>query len=481
MDFLAGIQSCATIGSSFDELSLSEDSDTPFSISVNKSLSSSLLGGSALNEVYSSKSDNHLDYSLEQSLAEETPESQILMDYLNQNCSTRVSSCEYTIGNEQIDGLDETLISKISGESELSCVSCDDNMSIIDDSEELKRLLDAIDRKNKSDSNEKEIRKNLRNVYDFSDDDEMDCPSTMFQVKVKPITGYTKPCCKSMCNLKVWPSLILQKINGFVANLSKQQIKQSLLDHLYGQRIIDGRVNCIVIMGHCFCKKGFSFLSGVSAYLIDEVFKAFNIGQVSFFHGNELGLREGEACINFTAWLTNFAKNYGNYAPDEETLVISSCYSLKDIFNIYRAECAGPHVSKSYFYKLFDYKFGPKRIDKTLPHIRISSYSTHSQCDECLLLDKFHRSCKTEGEFAYVRSLKERHRLNYAKARLAIEEHRHKSINDPDSALFIQIDDMENKVSFIFMRLMSKSFNNEHNYRSCCHLELLLLERVQVG
>ena len=333
-------------------------------------------------------------------------------------------------------------------------------MSIIDDSEEIKKVLEAIDRKNKSDSKEKEIRDNLRNVYDFSDDDEMDCPSPMFQVKVKSITGYTKPCCKSMCNLKVWPSLILQKIYGFVANLSKQQIKQSLLDHLYGQRIIDGRVDCIVIMGHCFCKKGFSFLSGVSAYLVDEVFKAFNIGQVSFIHGNEIGLREGEACINFTAWLTNFAKNYGNYAPDEETLVISSCYSLKDIFNIYRAECAGPHVSKSYFYKLFDYKFGPKRIDKTLPHIRISSYSTHSQCDECLLLDKFHRSCKTEGEFAYVRSLKERHRLNYAKARLAIEEHRHKSINDPDSALFIQIDDMENKVSFVFMRLMSPLIMN---------------------
>ena len=75
----------ATIGSSFDELSSSEESDTPFSISVNNSLSSSLLGGSALNEVYSSKSDNNLNYSLEQSLAEETPESQILMDYLNQN------------------------------------------------------------------------------------------------------------------------------------------------------------------------------------------------------------------------------------------------------------------------------------------------------------------------------------------------------------------------------------------------------------
>ena len=140
MDFLAGLQRCATIGSSFDELSSSEESDTPFSISVNKSLSSSLLGGSALNEVYSSKSDNHLDYSLEQSLAEETPESQILIDYLNQNCS-RVSSCEYTIGNEQIDGLNETMISKISRESELSCVPCEDNMSIIDDSEEIKKSI----------------------------------------------------------------------------------------------------------------------------------------------------------------------------------------------------------------------------------------------------------------------------------------------------------------------------------------------------
>ena len=200
--------------------------------------------------------------------------------------------------------------------------------------------------------------------------------------------------------------------------------------------------------GNYFCRKGFREVAGVSSYLVTEVFKAFYSGQVTFEHGNKVGFREKESTRTFSVWMKNFAHNYGNFAPDEQEIILSSFFTLKDIFDIYISESSPPHIPKSSFYELFRTKFGPKRLDRSLPHIRISKYTKHGVCDQCLLLDRFHRSCKGETELLLAKSLKHNHRKDFVRARFSIEEHRQKALTDPDNEIFLQIDDMDNsKVS----------------------------------
>ena len=103
----------------------------------------------------------------------------------------------------------------------------------------------------------------------------------------------------------------------------------------------------------------------------------------------------------------------------------------------------------STFYRLFKTCFGPKREDKTLPCLRISAYSTHSKCDQCLALSSFQRSSQTEEQLAFAKSLKMAHKRCYGAARNYIENLRHSAISDPESRLFLQLDDMDNSKSYL--------------------------------
>jgi hypothetical protein len=136
--------------------------------------------------------------------------------------------------------------------------------------------------------------------------------------------------------------------------------------------------------------------------------------------------------------------HFGNYAPDQELIVISACFTVKEIFDLYKAQSPAPLVAESSFYSLFRSKFGPRRLDKSLPHIRLSSYSSHSRCDQCLSLERCQRSCNSEEELAMAKNLKQEHKQTYVRARISIEEKRLKALSDPDGHVFLQIDDMDN-------------------------------------
>ena len=94
---------------------------------------------------------------------------------------------------------------------------------------------------------------------------------------------------------------------------------------------------------------------------------------------------------------------------------------------------------------MFSSKFGPKRDDKSLPQVHISYYSSHSRCDQCLLLEQLQRRCRTEEDLAVIKSFKQEHRLLYSRARIAIEEKRTKALTDPVGHTYVQIDDIDNK------------------------------------
>ena len=280
-------------------------------------------------------------------------------------------------------------------------------------------------------------------VYDFVEEEE-ETPQIDPQANKNP----KAVCCNNLCISKEIPLQVQNKFEEMKMK-GKKEIKQFLLDHLIKQEDIGLPTHGFQFFGIFFCKKSFAQFTGLSNYIVTEVLKAFEFGQTYFVHGNEVGLRESEATLGFVIWMKQHSKNYGNQAPDEETIVLPACFSQKDLFEQYQDEAPVPLIKSSTFYRLFKSKFGPHRVDKSLPHIRISSYSTHSKCDQCILLEKYQRRCKSEQDLEFAKSLKQSHKQTYQRAYRAIQEKRHKAIYDPENNIFLQVDDMDNHKSHL--------------------------------
>ena len=240
-----------------------------------------------------------------------------------------------------------------------------------------------------------------------------------------------------MC-IKQTVSLQIKSTLMDIQKRSSVDRKQFLLDHLIKQEQMEIPTDGFQFYGKFFCKKSLALVSGLSDYIIEEASRAFERGQVAFIHGNTVGMRETEAGLGFVIWMKRHALYYGNQAPDEDTIILSACYSLKDLYQQYKEEAPTPHVQISTFYRSFKLKFGPFRIDKHLPHIRISSYSSHSKCERCILLEKFTQSCKSEEDFDLARSLKQSHKQTYRRSYLAIQEKRLSALYDQENHIFIQ-------------------------------------------
>ena len=108
-------------------------------------------------------------------------------------------------------------------------------------------------------------------------------------------------------------------------------------------------------------------------------------------------------------------------------------------FKPFRRGCTPTlNANRLRFNSLFKVKFGAYRVDKSLPHIRISSYSTHSKCDSCILIEKYQKSCKKEDDLEFAKSLKQRHKFTYRASYQAVQEKRFKAITDPENHFNIQ-------------------------------------------
>ena len=269
-------------------------------------------------------------------------------------------------------------------------------------------------------------------VYDFNEDCVEISPKISKQSYVKEIK-----CCNDMC-IKQTVSLQIKSTLMDIQKRSSVDRKQFLLDHLIKQEQMEIPTDGFQFYGKLFCKKSLALVSGLSDYIIQEASRAFERGQVAFIHGNTVGMRETEAGLGFVIWMKRHALYYGNQAPDEDTIILSACYSLKDLYQQYKEEAPTPHVQISTFYRSFKLKFGPFRIDKHLPHIRISSYSSHSKCERCILLEKFTQSCKSEEDFDLARSLKQSHKQTYRRSYQAIQEKRLSALYDQENHIFIQ-------------------------------------------
>ena len=283
-------------------------------------------------------------------------------------------------------------------------------------------------------------------MFDFVDDQEEIQKFTTAVSKSNCLSSSNapNPCCDRACNVQILSNKVRSRLDRMMENKNKSEIKQVLLDQLFAQLNMDVSTNGFLIGGQFLCKDYFCKFSTVSSYLIKEVFKAFSVGQKFIVHGNSVGLRQAPATTGFICWVKEFSTNFGNFSPDEQVIVISAVFTVKEMYLMYQHQAPPPLVKKSTFYQLLKSKFGPKRDDLSLPWVRISSYSTHSRCDQCLCLERYQRSCQSAEDLAMAKGLKQEHKQTFVRARLAIEEKRFKALNDPDNHVMIQIDDMDN-------------------------------------
>ena len=96
-------------------------------------------------------------------------------------------------------------------------------------------------------------------------------------------------------------------------------------------------------------------------------------------------------------------------------------------------------MSRSSFYNNFTKYFGEKRIDKKLPFIKISKYSSHSVCNTCVKLNTLQKQAKSEEDWARVTAQKNQHRTLIGDARKSVEDRKQSALMFPSNNLFIQI------------------------------------------
>ena len=240
-----------------------------------------------------------------------------------------------------------------------------------------------------------------------------------------------------------------EAIKKFLENKSKVDVKNDLLQHLKSQQRAGLLVSCMAFNGQFFCPQCFVRESGLSIYTVKLLFSDFQQGRYDYKHGNNGVVKHSAATVNFIAWFKIFLSTYGQEAPDESIVVLPSFLSIKDLFEIYLSEAEKPYLHISSFYQHYHEYFGQKRKDKKLPCVRISSYSSHSRCDQCVALVQLQRNSNTEEEQGLARSLRLKHRECYSGSRDYVVSLRHLSIRHPDSRLLIQLDDMDNSKSFI--------------------------------
>ena len=191
-----------------------------------------------------------------------------------------------------------------------------------------------------------------------------------------------------------------------------------------------------------FCVQAFSHLSGVSVYILSKVIKDLKGGRTVDYTAVRGG-KSSNKKTNFVAWMIRFSETYGQFSPTKPMILLPKIMLLKCLFDVYKSECIKPIVKRSMFYKLFKDVFGAHRKDKTFPHIRISKYSTHSKCDECVSIEEERSRIKTKQDKFRVNKRVEAHRRVFGGARQAIAKKLQYCVSFPRDCLGISMDDMD--------------------------------------
>ena len=261
--------------------------------------------------------------------------------------------------------------------------------------------------------------------------------------------------CERKCTMLMWQwnaheiSEAKRKFE-FKKGRGSDELRRILIDHLQAQKRVGILTVAFNINDTYFCAGFFARFFSLSLRTVRDVLRRFNNGEELYSHLNK-GVFKSTSIQRSRAigWIKCFSESYGQYSPEEKVTVLSHWLNKATLFKMYKAEVSTPCVSRSTFYSLFKTEFGPRRVDKSLPWIRISKYSTHSVCNICVALNNHHRRCKTEKEIQKVVEMKNAHRLAHGASRKKIEEITQSAISFPSDHLCLKIDGMDNKKSWI--------------------------------
>ena len=293
----------------------------------------------------------------------------------------------------------------------------------------------------------------------FSDDEEVES-STTFQ---NPLEGAgddsnadRSMLCSRNCLNKCaaitasWSKADLLHVKTMLKSDKPLQSRINLINHLQAQENVGVDTDNYFINGHEFCINFLRFSTGISDYILRSVLEDYSSGIRMYEHASKGVIQQQSlATMQFISWFKQFVQIYGQDAPDDNVTVLAYWLKRAALFNIYKEEASLPHVAQATFYQHMKLYFGHQRIDKTLPCVRISKYTTHSVCDICVALNTNQRQCQTEAELKFAKSLRNQHRMEFGQARRAIEEIKQTSISFPADNLFIQVDGMDNSKSYL--------------------------------
>ena len=132
-------------------------------------------------------------------------------------------------------------------------------------------------------------------------------------------------------------------------------------------------------------------------------------------------------------------------------VVLPSFLNVTSVFEMYKEEnlIKRDQIKFSTFCMMVKTDFGTKRADRSLPRVRFSKYSSHSQCSICSDLDAFQRTCRGKINIDLCRVLKFKHKERFSNQQKCITSMRMLSQTLPDQFLSIFIDGMDNQKSHI--------------------------------
>ena len=258
--------------------------------------------------------------------------------------------------------------------------------------------------------------------------------------------------CRNKCPAitQSWSEADLQNVKTMFKSEKVIETKTKLINHLEAQKNIGVRTDSFCINGHHFCVKFLSITTSISEYIVSKVLEDYSSGIRMYEHGSKGVLQQQSlATTQFICWFKLFSEIYGQYAPDDNVTILAYWLKKAALFNIYKEEAPAPHVAQATFFAHMKTYFGPRRIDKTLPCVRISKYTTHSVCDICVALNTNQRQCRTEEALKVAKSLRNQHRMDFGQARRSVEEIKQTAITFPEDNLFVQIDGMDNSKSYL--------------------------------
>ena len=259
-----------------------------------------------------------------------------------------------------------------------------------------------------------------------------------------------KFCCNERCS-DLFESLSdaeKEEISTTFACEKKMEKRNKLLQHVRSQGNLAVNTDKFSWKGASYCNVTFARAVNSSVFILDDILKSNKIGVKEFIHGNQGVSKFSLPRTKFIVWMRSFLLKYAQSAPDSEVQVLNHWLTKTAMFQIYRKETTPPQIAEKTFYDYMKTYFGPNRIDKSEPQIRISKHSSHSVCDQCLAFSNARRCSKTEEELITVNLMKSNHLKKVSGARQAMEELKQSAIQFPDNSLVLQLDGMDNHKSY---------------------------------